>query len=365
MLTVNKKKAVILVIVVTFLVVVTSCASRNHGMYYQKSPEITFASFSPTGQTFAAVFSWEHINGIILFSHNGIALKWLCKNTKKKYFSEPKFSPDGTKIAYVSGEEYKYTSIYIMDKDGGNIRRLTDSSNQDHTPAFSADGRQVFFSRRPPSDERISPRSDVWCVDLESRKEKRITNYSFARFYSLAVLPDDKHILISGFIKPQFQHLLWKVNIDHPEIISTLIPDLTPFAGQPATRFLDKYEPSIAVPFKGISKDGRFIVFPWSNPEPNGGYANPQAYVTDMTNMKTTMLPSQDYSKSVPIAISPDGRLILINKYPRPTPPFGPIYPNSILYMVNRDGSGLRNLNLDFTAIWPEVLEAKRIHERG
>ena len=84
-----------------------------------------------------------------------------------------------------------------------------------------------------------------------------------------------------------------------------------------------------------------------------------------MSNMKTTKIPSFGNSSAIPLAISADGQQILFRKRPRSNMPFGPVLPESPLYIVNRDGSGLRNLALDFTAIWPEVLQAQKVHQGG
>jgi tricorn protease-like protein len=341
-------------------------------MYHHQWPDVTSAAFSPVADTMAVVVSWKSINGIILFDHDGAALKWLCKTTKRHYFKEPSFSPDGDKIAFVSNIDEENGNIYIMDNDGGNKRRLTSTADHDRRPVFSADGNKVYFIRYPKAGgypnyagSAGSHRGDVWVVDITTLTEKRVTASSFSRLYSLGTLPDGKHILIGAFITPRFVHVLWKINVDQLENITNFVPDLTPFATEPARRFLGEYEPSISVAFKGISLDGRYLVFPWSNPETKNADTLSQVYVTNMTNMKTNKIPNIGHSKSMPLAISADGQLILFKNHPKPTMPFGPTHPDSPLYIVNRNGSGLRNLTLDFTAIWPEVLQAQKIHERG
>ena len=81
--------------------------------------------------------------------------------------------------------------------------------------------------------------------------------------------------------------------------------------------------------------------------------------------MNSTSIGKIGFDSSFGLAISADGTHVLVNENPRLRMGCGPTLPESPLYMVNRDGSGLRNLPLDFTPIWPEVLKAKRIAERG
>ena len=54
--------------------------------------------------------------------------------------SEPKLSPDGTKIAYVR----QYGSIYVMNANGSGATRVTSDG---HSPAWSPDGKKIAFVR--------------------------------------------------------------------------------------------------------------------------------------------------------------------------------------------------------------------------
>jgi Tol biopolymer transport system component len=59
---------------------------------------------------------------------------------------EPAWSPDGTKIAFVSRRDGK-SHVYVMKADGTNVRRVTDSDQDDNRPTWSPDGRRLVFSR--------------------------------------------------------------------------------------------------------------------------------------------------------------------------------------------------------------------------
>lgn len=65
--------------------------------------------------------------------------------------SGPDWSPDGSRIAYSSTADPREQDyeIVLMDPDGSNKVRLTDNDSGDFTPVWSPDGRKIaFFSNR-------------------------------------------------------------------------------------------------------------------------------------------------------------------------------------------------------------------------
>jgi len=58
--------------------------------------------------------------------------------------TEPAFSPDGSHIAFTSTRDGQ-PEVYVMDADGTNAARLTNSPGLDGDPSFTADGQAVVF----------------------------------------------------------------------------------------------------------------------------------------------------------------------------------------------------------------------------
>ncbi|UCC48931.1 MAG: PD40 domain-containing protein, partial [Gemmatimonadota bacterium] len=54
---------------------------------------------------------------------------------------EPAWSPDGTRIAFMSYRDGNY-EIYVMEADGSNPARLTDNPAGDNHPAWSPGSQQ-------------------------------------------------------------------------------------------------------------------------------------------------------------------------------------------------------------------------------
>jgi TolB protein len=57
----------------------------------------------------------------------------------------PDWSPDGKQIAFASERDHNY-EIYVMNADGSNPRRLTNSAMQELYPRWSPDGVHILFT---------------------------------------------------------------------------------------------------------------------------------------------------------------------------------------------------------------------------
>jgi hypothetical protein len=58
---------------------------------------------------------------------------------------QPALSPDRTRIAFSSNREGSY-DLYLMDADGGNLRRLTTDPGTEGEPAWTPDGTRLVYS---------------------------------------------------------------------------------------------------------------------------------------------------------------------------------------------------------------------------
>ncbi len=69
----------------------------------------------------------------------------------------PRFSPDGTRLAFISTRE-KVAAIYVLPLDGGEPRRLTDRDGSISDFAWSPDGRRIAYAYQPLSDRELLER---------------------------------------------------------------------------------------------------------------------------------------------------------------------------------------------------------------
>jgi len=80
------------------------------------------------------------------------------------------WSPDGTRVAYVSFETGR-PSIILQDVDGPNRERLTNFRGINGSPVFSPDGKQLAMVLSRSGDP------EIFVMDLETRKLRRITRH--------------------------------------------------------------------------------------------------------------------------------------------------------------------------------------------
>ena len=82
---------------------------------------------------------------------------------------EPAWSPDGSKIAFVSSRDSN-DEIYLMNSDGTNQTRLTFSTAYDREPAWSPDGSKIALS------SWMEGNSDIFIMKSDGTERIRLTS---------------------------------------------------------------------------------------------------------------------------------------------------------------------------------------------
>jgi Tol biopolymer transport system component/DNA-binding winged helix-turn-helix (wHTH) protein len=88
--------------------------------------------------------------------------------------SDPDFSPDGSRIAFVSNRNGSF-GIWVSDSDGSNPRLLFDGGAYvTGSPRWSPDGRRIAFDTRA-KDPAKAGNPSIWTIDADGGEPKRLT----------------------------------------------------------------------------------------------------------------------------------------------------------------------------------------------
>jgi Tol biopolymer transport system component len=102
----------------------------------------------------------------------------------------PRFSPDGRRVAFHS-DLHGHNDVFVIDTDGGNLRRITDHPGADTDPDWMPDGRLLFASDRD-GDENI------WLMNLENGELQQLTHYDGGRTGGPTPAGDGRRIAFSS-----------------------------------------------------------------------------------------------------------------------------------------------------------------------
>jgi Tol biopolymer transport system component len=167
----------------------------------------------------------------------------------------PAWSPDGRRLAFnwafgklkqIRGEEWiEVGAIGVMDADGGNVRQLTQlkrpTTSEDSEPVWSPDGRRIAFVRLN-STAQPQDRQAVFVMNADGSGIRRVTPWSLDAGDHPDWSPDGTRIL---FRAPEGGAVT---------SLYTIRPDGT------GLRRVTRFAPSVEVLSASYSPDGRWIV---------------------------------------------------------------------------------------------------------
>ncbi|MBO9538655.1 Tol-Pal system beta propeller repeat protein TolB [Herbaspirillum sp.] len=152
-------------------------------------------SWSPDG-TKVAYVSFEAKKPIIYIQNLVTRQRSIVANFKGSN-SAPSWSPDGSRLAVALSRD-GLTQVYVINADGSGLRRLTNTSGIDTEPRFSPDGGSIYFT----SDRSGGPQ--IYRVSVDGGNAQRVT---FNGSYNISprISPDGKTLAFISRRDGQFQ----------------------------------------------------------------------------------------------------------------------------------------------------------------
>ena len=123
--------------------------------------------------------------------------------------SRPLYSPDGTKLAFVSTRTGN-GDIYLLTLDTGDLRRITYDDAFDQLDAWSRDGRWLYFSS---TSRDISGMNDLFRVSTEGGTPMQVSADRYTNEYFSAPSPDGGALAFTarGIVSSQW----WRYGHSH------------------------------------------------------------------------------------------------------------------------------------------------------
>jgi Tol biopolymer transport system component len=111
--------------------------------------------------------------------------------SRKIQFWNPAWSPDGRTLLFESSLPGK-EAIYVINRDGTGLRRITTDSSANYQPNWSPDGEHIVFS----SDR--AGHGELYVVHRDGSGLTRLTNMSGGTYYQSSFSPNGTQIVFQG-----------------------------------------------------------------------------------------------------------------------------------------------------------------------
>ncbi|MFI5094571.1 MAG: amidohydrolase family protein [Candidatus Acidiferrales bacterium] len=135
--------------------------------------------------------------------------------------SQPRFSPDGKKIVYVS-DQSGADNVWIANADGSDPRVLTSEDNTTFTsPAWTSDGEYILISQKKPSGYDAA--FEIWMYDIKGGTGVRVTKSkpsedapsdTWHNAVGAVASPDGRYVYYSrkfGYFSDDVKFPLWQI----------------------------------------------------------------------------------------------------------------------------------------------------------
>jgi TolB protein len=116
-------------------------------------------AWSPDGESIAYVYENDSDRAIYVMQADGNSPRRLTEVMQITMNPSLAWSPDGSVLALATVDESDTQGIFLIDVDGANLRRLSESTGNAFTPTWSV-GEQIAFSWSPVSN------TEIWVMDI-------------------------------------------------------------------------------------------------------------------------------------------------------------------------------------------------------
>ncbi len=191
---------------------------ENAFVALRSTEPIISPAWSPDGSKLAYV-SFESKKPVIYVQELATRKRIVVANFKGSN-SAPAWSPDGRRLAIALSRD-GLTQVYLVNADGSELKRLTQSNGIDTEPSFSPDGQSIYFT----SDRSGGPQ--VYRMNIDGGDVKRVT-FSGSYNISPSVSPDGKMLAYVSRREGRFQVYVLDLTTNQETRLSDTTRDESP-----------------------------------------------------------------------------------------------------------------------------------------
>jgi TolB protein len=145
-------------------------------------------TLSPDGEQIVAAIERNGITNLYLLTRDGAEIRQLSDTSGINV--SPSFSPDGARMAFTSDRSGS-PQIYVMSLASGSPKRITYSGDYNTTPAFSPKGDKLAYQSRQ------SGRFDIWTIPVGGGEPTQVTDGNGSNEYP-SWSPDGRYLAFSS-----------------------------------------------------------------------------------------------------------------------------------------------------------------------
>ncbi len=148
--------------------------------------------------------------------------------TDERYgYTSPKWSPDGKKLlferAVVTKKYYRElsreemgqlknsTEIFVMDKDGTNLKNLTNNEVEDSTPQWSKNGKTIYFMSKRDGSQ------DVYAMNSDGSNVRKIADGKIVT--NPFISPDEKYFAYTKEIEGKWGLYIYEIKSGKEQLL--------------------------------------------------------------------------------------------------------------------------------------------------
>lgn len=262
---------------------------------------------------------------IYIMNKDGNKVKRITKSPEKKY--EPRVSPDGSKIVFTNTDG----QLFLCDVDGSNETIISQNGEECSTPSWSKDSKKILFSstRGGYTDSDGDPVQNIWIMNSDGTNAVQLTFSNFVD-KNPVFSPDEKKIVFTSFRDKIYFEVIDKIFIAYRSQIYIMKSD-----GSDQIR-LTALNPCLQYLSPAFTPDGNKIVY---STEFVMSHKNKWShiYIMNVDGSRPTRLSVVNANHTYPCCL-PDGNTIIFD---------ADIDGYSPLMQMNLDGSNVIRLSKD------------------